>query len=82
MSVIDGLSYSPDVNKLLVAPLRYWKAFHLTVSFDLSHTVSLGVKFFQSNSFLAKSESLLQSFICFSACSAKACGASGVGVEK
>lgn len=67
---------------MLVAPLRYWKAFHLTVSFDLSHTISLGVKFFQSNFFLAKYESLLELFIGFSACNAKPCGVSGVGVEK
>lgn len=35
-----------------MAPWSYWKAFYLTMSFDLSHTVSLGVKFFQSHFFL------------------------------
>jgi len=67
---------------MFVAPLRYWKALHLTVSFDLSHTVSLGVKFFQSNFVLTKFESLLQSSIGFSVHNAKPSGASGAGVEK
>lgn len=67
---------------MLVARLMYWKAFHLTVSFDFSHSISSGVKFFQSKFFLAKLESSLELFIGFSVCNVKPCRASGVGVEK
>lgn len=79
MSVINSLIYSPPWCKcvvwMLVAPWSYWKAFHLTMSFDLSHTVWLGAKFFQSQFFLRSRRVYLN-------CSLELCGVSGMRAEK